>query len=301
MDKIDVFIPVHSKDFPTLPHCVRSLRKFLRPAPGRIMVISAPIQPVLRDQFMQSGVTDFVDESAVPGLPPLSQFPSIFIEGRQDRIGWYYQQFIKWQIADISTTPSYMVFDADTILINPLVVMKDSQAILLRNEQYHAPYFDTFERLLGFRPPRGGSFIADYMVFKAAYVSELKETITARNGGKFWVDAVLAALEKKNNAEFSEFETYGCFMERFHPAEIASAPDRHLGFPRSEVAGHWGYRLYGRLTGKTSISYHEYDCSAKSGDAIQHAITAARPTLGQSICALWSLGKAIFARRVFGR
>ena len=82
--------------------------------------------------------------------------------------------------------------------------------------QHHLPYFETYQKLLGHRPVRQASFIANFMLFDAGIVRELIEVIEHRTGLN-WVEALLANIDRSTMSSFSEYETYGYYSSQAHP------------------------------------------------------------------------------------
>lgn len=136
------------------------------------------------------------------------------------RAGWYLQQFLKLSFGTFARVPSYVVWDADTVLLEPFpLVGRDGRSLINTSREYHKPYFATFEKLLGFKAMMERSAIAQFMLFETEFVSEMQRLIEARNG-RGWIEAVLAALPGKSGNEFSEYETYANFMAANHPDRI---------------------------------------------------------------------------------
>lgn len=254
MDAVDVFIPFHVKDAAPLPLVVRSLFQHLRPRPARVVCVGTGLSPELTAQIQAHG-GEVLEERAVTEIPAKADLPAITVAG-QPRTGWYYQQFLKWGFRRLARTPAYVVMDADTVLVAPLVLWQDGRYVLDRTDQFHPPYFATFERLLGWRPERQDSFIINYQILDVALVDELIATIRGADGAD-WVQRILATIDRTEVAAFSEFETYGYWLSRTHPERFTSRPGANVGSRAKRLAWH---PLIGRLArwrGATTVSYHQ--------------------------------------------
>lgn len=163
-DLVDVFIPCHRKDGKVLKRCIKSINRYLVPKPNRIVVISDGLPPSLQSRITRWGAT-VIDASSIPDCVRRPDMPRIISEGL-DRTGWYLQQFIKWAVRKCSSSENYVVVDADTVFLRPVVLMRNNKLIFHRSAQFHVPYFKTYEKLLGYFPERRRSFIVSYMIFK---------------------------------------------------------------------------------------------------------------------------------------
>jgi hypothetical protein len=176
----------------------------------------------------------------------------------EDRSGWYFQQLVKWAARKLSRTADYLVIDSDTILCRPFEVRRSGKYVLRRSGQHHEDYFRTFEKLLGYRPVRQPSFIVNYMVFSVSLVDQLITAIEDRVAGKRWHQIILQMIDRSVLSSFSEFETYGYYLSRFHPQCFVSDTERNLVLPPERLPHVWCDRLVARLKGYDSISYHNY-------------------------------------------
>ena len=79
------------------------------------------------------------------------------------------------------------------------------------------PYYKTYERLFG-EPACSTdySFIANYMLFDSVVVEEMLRVIEQRSG-RPWYDAVIRAVDAHGISEFSEFESYGLYLQHHYP------------------------------------------------------------------------------------
>lgn len=86
-------------------------------------------------------------------------------------------------------------------------------------KEYHRPYFNTLQRLIGLDKTSSKSFIAEHMIFKPEFVCEMIEEISQNTlPGKNWVEKIIQACDFDYEEHcFSEFETYGTFCTVRYP------------------------------------------------------------------------------------
>jgi Family of unknown function (DUF6492) len=153
-------------------------------------------------------------------LAKLRELPSpCFPQGA----GWYFQQLLKLVFAYCGRQEHYLIWDADTILLQP-VEFFDSQgrALYTKSEEYHPPYFETYRRLIGEEPNREFSFISQHMIIEKAVLRDMLVKIEKRfSGSENWAWKIMKNLPGTDCNRFSEYETYGHYAKRFYPDRVA--------------------------------------------------------------------------------
>jgi hypothetical protein len=252
--KLDVFITLHKKDILALPFCVKSISKYLIPNTNKITILSDGIPASLLTEY---GL-DYIHESAVFDDMTRKKMPKI-IYNDEDRTGWYFQQFLKWEARKYSTTNDYVVVDADTIFINPMILIQDGEYVFYRSNKYHLPYLKTYEKLFGYFPEKQMSYIADFMIFNTGIIDEIIARIEKINTTQKWYEIILNAIDKKELSSFSEFETYGYYMNKYYPTLFNSKKYRNKILQKENMPYHTFNKIINKLRGYVSISYHCYD------------------------------------------
>lgn len=145
--------------------------------------------------------------------------------------GWYLQQFIKLGISRICKNEYYLVWDADTIPLNPIPFFdKNGRPYLNLKREYFSVYFRTIENLLGLKKNRRESFISEHMLFKTDVVKRMLDEIESSrkfSGSSFWEKILYASdlhhydFIKDDQRFFSEFETYGTYCLHYYPGLYA--------------------------------------------------------------------------------
>lgn len=210
--KIDTVIPFHQKDSKTITWCVQGIKNHLDV--GRILVVcSKECRPLVES----AGAIFFDENKVIEGLTVRS-FP-------HKRWSWYFQQILKLGMADWVETDYYLVVDADTVFLKKVNLFNGAGTpSYTTGNEYHKPYFDVFERLLGFHANREYSFTAHHMMYNKNIVREMREKFP----DKPWYINIVKYVEPQSpwfsNAQFNEQDTYGHYMKARHPGEFNIRP-----------------------------------------------------------------------------
>jgi hypothetical protein len=156
-------------------------------------------------------------DEIIPGMT-LSQLQAHPLPFFPAGAGWYFQQFLKWGFAaSCDSDEAYLIWDADTILLRPLD-FKDTQGrtFLTTSSEYHEPYFETFETLLGFPSKEKQSFISQHQWVEVRLLQALITQIETR-AQRPWHWAIMHSLRGVGTNLFSEFETYAHYCRTMHP------------------------------------------------------------------------------------
>ncbi|NLL79353.1 MAG: hypothetical protein GX234_06140 [Clostridiales bacterium] len=139
-----------------------------------------------------------------------------------ERTGWYFQQFLKMAYSMQCKEESYLVWDADTVPTHSVEMTdKTGRYYFDIKTEYNKAYFDTLSRLFPqLKKKNTYSYIAEHMLFHAEIMRELISAIEGNDaveGKDFW-EKILHAVAVKDipNSGFSEFETYGTYVEYYH-------------------------------------------------------------------------------------
>lgn len=210
---IDVVIPVCEKDLHILPLCLEGVRRMVVHRIAAIYIVAAGSERVcafcLRHELV------FVEERSVLGYGPAELGVRIGPEPGCDRSGWIFQQLLKLS-GRVGTSDYFLVIDSDHLLMRPHTFVTASGRLLFYgSSECHEPYYRNIERLMGFTPRSGMSYVAHKMIFSRALLGELHREIERRNGGRRWDRAIVGSLDRSEMSGFSEFELFGNFV----PAE----------------------------------------------------------------------------------
>lgn len=138
--------------------------------------------------------------------------------------GWYFQQLLKFAYAfSLPDDADYLIWDADTVLLRPIDLFDEQgRTWFTKADEYHEPYFESYERLLGLVAPREFSFISQHMVVKVGVLREMMARIEAHcPGDENWAWKIMRNLSPQTSNRFSEYETYGHYVKQVHPEMAA--------------------------------------------------------------------------------
>jgi hypothetical protein len=253
---IDIVIPCAERDGDVLPYVIDSVRKFVAHPIGAIFVIS-PSTVELR-RLCNEKDCSFVDETT---LLPLTKeaigFSVPAAGGLIDRSGWLFQQFLKWSCDQLGEHEKILIVDADTVFISQQCFESNGKMVLNTSDEYHPPYFNIHERLVGQPAICPLSFTSHHMLVQKSKLVALKCAITMRHATE-WYNAILNQIDRSELSPVSEYELYGQFIFANFPHEIRleywsnrSLRRRNLGNMTAIV------QRYGRKY--KSVSFHGYN------------------------------------------
>jgi hypothetical protein len=163
--------------------------------------------------------------------------------------GWYFQQFLKMGMSAYEgIAPHYLIWDSDTIMLQPMRFFTDDGKVLMsQSQEHHEPYFRAIKILLGNIKLAPFSFITEHMMVNISFMQELLGKIA--NGSSLtgdWVWRILDSIEFEFLAHsgFSEFETYGNFVYSYHQDSI---------MPRKIPSARHGAEIYGLYPNKYDL------------------------------------------------
>lgn len=188
-EPIDVVIPASPKDLITLEACIEGIESCLDVR--RIIVVS---KERLSDnaEWFDENLYSFSKEDIAVALMRGDYDAGIkLLESPQSRVGWFYQQMLKFyalfEIPGISS--NVLVVDSDTVFLHPITMLSETGGGLFStNDEYHKEYFYHAERLLpGFKrvyPEYSG--IAHHMILQRPILDDLFMQVENFHGTQFW-------------------------------------------------------------------------------------------------------------------
>jgi len=148
-----------------------------------------------------------------------------------DRKGWYLQQLIK--LSALRTTSAFervVIWDADTVPLREINLFSETGSCsYYSGGDYHLPYFENIDRLLGLDKARPESFITQNFPILGHQIKAFFEYIERRHSKNWW-EAVIESINFDEMSGFSEYEALGTFVSFFE--------DKAVGEKQS---GAWSY------------------------------------------------------------
>jgi hypothetical protein len=201
--RLDVVIPVAGTDTAVLPLTIAGLRRNLAHPLGKIMVVTEAGSEA--HQVAAELGCDVIDQDTVV---PVRRTDLDYRVEPWDRSGWLLAQLLKLSVDTLSTEDHVLVIDADTVLIRPQTFTRRGAVVALVSSEYHLPYFDAYQALLG-EPARSRvSFIAHHSVMNRQTLADLKALIERRRERPWW-QAILDVCDFSQLSCFADYELYG--------------------------------------------------------------------------------------------
>jgi len=161
---IPAVVLLHSKDLPSWPWCRDGLLKYVRPS--RIIVVChRELGPIITGPNVS-----YIDEDTI--------IPGVTANTIKDpRGGWYFQQLLKFGLAEKLQCKYYLVVDSDVVFVRPVSFFSEGKPLYAPAREHHTPYFTAYRELMGRDANREYSFVAHHMVFRSDTVIELLSSI----------------------------------------------------------------------------------------------------------------------------
>jgi len=216
----DVIIPVAGKEVNFVHRVATSLRKHLQEADTIYIITNYRNIQKIKKTYRIENIQVIDEDKLLSGLS-LEAIRNIARKYTKcTSPGWYYQQFLKLGFALSPFAKNYYLsWDADTLLVSDLTFFVDGKPIFTRKSEYNDNYFYTIEKLLGLKKNVPYSFIAEHMLFYTEFVKELLSAISSSSTiGTTWFEKIMRACNYDHPLPgFSEFETYGTYVQHFYP------------------------------------------------------------------------------------
>ncbi len=229
MEKIPVIIPTITKDYLRMRDI--QVNRVLEHLPVKELVfigneeLCGLVSADIAERFDGSPVRT-VNEEELVKRQPVVDFVKSRIENMDEEIrkrvrpGWYYQQFLKMAYSRVCDEEFYMTWDMDTVPLRDVSMFDgDGHPVFDLKREMNPGYFKTIENLLGLKKEVDGSFVSEHMVFRKDLMTELINAIedSSVKGGDF-IEKIINAVDGDYIAlGFSEFETYGTYINHKHP------------------------------------------------------------------------------------
>lgn len=247
---IDIVVPTVEKDLDVLPYSVAAIKKYIRHPIGMIYIV-APVSKKIED-FCLKEDCQYIDERSVLSI---KKSDIHFKINGLDRSGWFYQQFLKWSGSRFCSNKNYLVVDSDTIYVKPQVFEYNGKIVFNCSDEYHKPYFDIYERLLGQKTSFPFSFTSHQMLFNVDILNEMKSRIESHTKMK-WYMGILSNTEKNKISGHSDYETYGQYFYSIYRKHMIIEYWYNLSLPRTELVNFDFAKQYLQYK---SISFHSWN------------------------------------------
>jgi len=241
-EKIDLVFLCIEKDLPTIRYAIDAAKGLVMHPINKIYLI-CPESEKLRKVALEKNC-EFVEENKL--LPSLSRGNIL--------PGYLKQQFIKLNADTITTSAYYLVIDADTILLQTQIFLRDKKAVFNATNGYVLERKHMVESVLKLGKYHNLDFTSHHMFFDKEKLKAMKKRLEEIHG-KPWQD-VLNNPDIKGSS-FSEYEMYANFVLTFFPDEATIVNGMNSWMPADKISGIEWQR--GFLSKKyKSLSFHHF-------------------------------------------
>ena len=219
---VTILMPIHPKDLWIAGHSIDSLRKNLLHPIEEILIVSKK-DPEIQDWCAAEDLK-WIDESQIFDWT-VERIGKALPDWARSRDGWLFQQLLKFSVNKFSTADSFLIVDADTLLLKKKTFHLDGKVRLDYSHERNLLYLQTYKELLGQKPSSWVSFVTHHVFMEKKVLQELKSEIE-KYTGKPWEQAIIemASSDIWSDAQkkvspfnyFSEYETYGNFCKSYY-------------------------------------------------------------------------------------
>ena len=124
------------------------------------------------------------------------------------RVGWYFQQFLKYKIVLDIEGEDFLIIDGDTICSSNLI---RKNLLCYTGKQKYLSYYNFYKILFPEHKLSNLSFITNQMYFKKEYLKIMLKEIEEKYSMS-WIEVFIKLLSKKNAVMFSEYQTYAEYI-----------------------------------------------------------------------------------------
>lgn len=219
--KFELIMPIAAQHYDTAKVSITYLKKF---SPQKILIISSlSVKEKVINDFGDDAKISFINEDEmVEGLSLYVVKKHLSKHHAEKRGEWYFQQFLKMGYAFVCECDYYLSWDADTIPVGKVDLFQNNTPVFATKNVFHQDMFDTIYSLLGLSKQIERSYIAEYMMFNKNIMIELINIIAQKSSSPWFLN-IMDCIEPKAlpYSGFSEFETYGTYVQYKYPGHYS--------------------------------------------------------------------------------
>src|SRR3989344_947985 len=248
--KVDLIIPTVSKDYVLLEKYLESLKNLCQEI-NKIYVVSGHNKEIL--SFCARHNLIFIDENSVLGY---GKETIKYIVSGVDRSGWIFQQLLKLSGEKFIDMEKYIIVDSDTILINKHSFLNGNKFVFFENEEWHEPYFRSFEKMFGYKAKNRLSFTSHMMIFNVENLKKMKNELEIKHKMS-WDKIYLSNIDEREMSCVSDYDTYANWVFYHFPEKVIRKPLYNRSISRTELSNLENLKEKYKNKYK-SISFHSY-------------------------------------------
>ena len=217
-DPIDVVIPCAPKDLLTLEDCIKSILKNGKNI-RRIIVVSKEKLTSSVEWFSEDLFPFSKKDISLEIFSGDERAAQEFIDSPKTRIGWIFQQLLKFYIPFVipNISSNVLILDSDVMFLNPHSFMDENGTpFFIPATEHVREYFDHAAKVLpGIqRVQMGKSGISHHMLFQKPVLEDLFHLIETHHQKDLW-KAMCSCIDRKElyKSCMSEYEIYFNFIQ----------------------------------------------------------------------------------------
>ena len=216
-DPIDVVIPSTHKDLATLELCIKGIKQNCQVR--RVIVVSSEKLTDNAEWFDETAFPFSKSDVALQLHNNQEKNAAQYYLYSKSRLGWYYQQLLKFYAPFVipGISSNVLILDSDTIFLNPVKFLNSSYAGLYNTGSDLRPsYFNHADRLTDGAVKRlyqNYSGVSHHMLFQKCVLEDLFALVETIHNKEFW-KAFCNCVDptEVNSSGASEYEIYFNFV-----------------------------------------------------------------------------------------
>jgi len=218
MEKYDIVITSHEKDFNKIKYVVESAEKFLTGFDNIYLILSERVEynelDILKTKtsrpihlYKETDVLN-VDKTKISHRP-----------------NWIYQMLLK-MFQTITINDNFLILESDSIFNTKINFFEDNKIIFyLGNDQYHIPYFEFSKKIANIGREYNHTFICEFMMYNKKKIIELLK-ISKCNDVYEFIEKTYQYVTP--SCYPADYELYGNFMYKYYKDELILKPIKVL-------------------------------------------------------------------------
>ena len=221
--KINLIIPTVPQDFEKIRYNFNFYKKFIDGINKLVFIGDDKVEKLIKNNQSSFKIPlNFINEKFLINIDNIINLINFRNNYAVSRSGWYIQQFLKMQYCKVCQDEYYLIWDSDTIPVKNVKMFNNyGNPYFDVKTEYYKPYFTTMRKIFPkLRKKSKYSFISEHMLIKTEIMRNLINKIDNNNNisGNTWYEKIINCIDINElpNSGFSEFETYGTFVNEYY-------------------------------------------------------------------------------------
>ena len=235
LPEIEILCVAAGKDLPLIPLVIDQAIKSSGNHVNQVTIVTRAMDlPELNEILDGSGLTNeikVVNEETLVSQAIREKLSKNF----GSRYGWVLQQFLALSFILNSKSRGVLLVNADTVILRKCDWLdENSRQILMVSTEFHPPYYEFLNKLIGSPIDPQATFITHHMLFQPQLLREIFSNFEI-NGLELLVDTVVQNADLSSISPVCvEFELYGQGILLLHPELIEFRKFANSTWSRSE-------------------------------------------------------------------